>query len=92
MAKDQRMKAVDESLIHAKQVKLNCLEDFFEQRVKIILIQIKKCRASELYYLRIQVLMLIFINVLQGIIGIITWECIFFFSTTLNFGIVNIMI
>lgn len=30
IAKDNRMKAVDESLIFAKQVKLNTLEDFFE--------------------------------------------------------------
>lgn len=33
IAKDQRMKAVDEALIFSKQVKLNVLEDFFENRV-----------------------------------------------------------
>jgi hypothetical protein len=31
--KDKRMKSVDEALIFTKQVKLNCLEEFFENRV-----------------------------------------------------------
>lgn len=34
-AKDQRIELVDESLLYAKQIKLNCLEDFFEKRVDI---------------------------------------------------------
>lgn len=35
VAKDNRMKAVDEALIYAKQVKLNSFEDLFEERVII---------------------------------------------------------
>lgn len=36
--KDLRMKSVDEALIFSKQLKLNCLEEYFEERVIILLL------------------------------------------------------
>ncbi|CAD8145904.1 unnamed protein product [Paramecium pentaurelia] len=84
VAKDNRMKAVDEALMYAKQVKLNSFEDFFEERIK-------KYREKELQQLRNQVLMMIFIQLIYGIVQILTWECIFYFSNEVNFGTMSIM-
>lgn len=33
LAKDDRMGAVDEALLHVKQIKLNGLEEYFNKRV-----------------------------------------------------------
>ncbi|CAD8142569.1 unnamed protein product [Paramecium octaurelia] len=84
MAKDLRMKAVDEALLYSKQVKLNQLEDFFEQRIHAQ-------RTNELYHLKNQVIMLILIQLLQGLVGIFTWEILFFVNDPINFAIVAIM-
>ncbi|CAD8136571.1 unnamed protein product [Paramecium octaurelia] len=84
IAKDNRMKAVDEALIYAKQVKLNTFEDFFEQRIK-------NYREKELKQLKTQVLMMIFIQLIQGFVGILTWECVFLFADDINFATMSIM-
>ncbi|CAK60656.1 unnamed protein product (macronuclear) [Paramecium tetraurelia] len=84
MAKDLRMKAVDEALLYSKQVKLNQLEDFFEQRIHAQ-------RTNELYHLKNQVIMLILIQLSQGLVGIFTWEILFFVNDPINFAIVAIM-
>ncbi|CAD8131880.1 unnamed protein product [Paramecium pentaurelia] len=84
LAKDLRMKAVDEALLYSKQVKLNQLEDFFEQRIHAQ-------RTYELYHLKNQVIMLILIQLLQGLVGIFTWEILFFVNDPINFAIISIM-
>lgn len=32
-AKDERMSRVDEALFYVKQIKLNCLEEYFDNKV-----------------------------------------------------------
>ncbi|CAD8122067.1 unnamed protein product [Paramecium sonneborni] len=84
-AKDQRIKIVDESLLYAKQIKLNCLEDFFEKRIQ-------EQRKIELKYLRYQVWMVIAIKLVMLIIMVLSWEIAFVVASKLNFKIISTMI
>ncbi|CAD8136569.1 unnamed protein product [Paramecium octaurelia] len=84
VAKDNRMKAVDEALSYAKQIKLNTLEEFFEQRIRIY-------REKELQQLKNEVLMMIFLPLIQSLVAILTWELVFFLTNPIDFDIINIM-
>ncbi|CAD8201638.1 unnamed protein product [Paramecium pentaurelia] len=84
-AKDQRIQLVDESLLYAKQIKLNCLEDFFEKRVQ-------EQRKIELKYLRYQVWMVIAIKLVMLIIMVLSWEIAFIVAKKINFSIISTMI
>ncbi|CAD8062245.1 unnamed protein product [Paramecium primaurelia] len=82
--KDLRMKSVDEALIFSKQLKLNCLEEYFEERIK-------HNRDQELKYLKYQVYLQILILFMQCALSVATYEFWFLFADELNFGIVTIM-
>ncbi|CAD8078670.1 unnamed protein product [Paramecium sonneborni] len=82
--KDLRMKSVDEALIFSKQLKLNCLEEYFERRIKTH-------RDQELTYLKYQVYLQILMLFMQCSISVATYEFWFLFAEQLNFGIVTIM-
>ncbi|CAD8046827.1 unnamed protein product [Paramecium sonneborni] len=84
VAKDNRMKAVDEALNYAKQVKLNTFEEFFEQRIR-------SYREKELQQLKNEVYMMIFLPLIQSIFAILTWEAVFFLTNPINFTTINIM-
>ncbi|CAD8126347.1 unnamed protein product [Paramecium sonneborni] len=84
MAKDLRMKSVDEALLYSKQIKLNQLEDFFEQRIH-------SQRTNELRHLKKQVIMLILFQLLQGLAVIITWQILFVVYNPINFAIQTII-
>ncbi|CAD8204242.1 unnamed protein product [Paramecium octaurelia] len=83
-AKDQRIELVDESLLYAKQIKLNCLEDYFEKRVQ-------RQRKTELKYLRQQVWMVVAIKLVMLVIMVLSWEIAFIVASKVNFQIISTM-
>ncbi|KAM3139119.1 hypothetical protein pb186bvf_008717 [Paramecium bursaria] len=83
-AKDVRMSYVDESLLYAKQIKLNCLQGFFEKRIQ-------EKRDIEIQCLNGEIKMLLLLRTSQVLFVLFCWEATFYFSQNLGFQLIALL-